>query len=1009
MSNTPKHLNIIQINMARSAAVNDQVLDYCLRNSIDIALLQEPYTNRGKLTGFEVQPMRCFLSKGSPRRGQPRYIDYGAAIVVFNPDLRLFAPQTDNVENFVSVDVDNGPNNTFTLISGYFKYRQPTILHVSRLESLLEATRNPVLIALDSNAFSTRWYSRINDARGAIVEDFIAEQQLICHNRRSPHTTFHGARGRTNIDITLSSIGLANCVGDWVVIPDETSSDHNIIRWTLDVTLLNPTRKPSRFSPQRADWDLFRSSFLLRLNAVINPQLSVNEAAEHITRSIVQSANLAIPKSTRRTKISPPWWNRELSTARRELKSHSRALKRADTVQTRTTYNTCRNKFTNALRKAKRASWRLFCTSGGHEVWGKVYKWLRKTNTVTTTPTCLTKTDGSTTTTLDETIEYMLNSLIPNDVNYEPPPSTAGTPPFARTTYTPEELHRDLSGMAPSKAPGLDCITVKMIKMILPYITQPLVNLINKCLAEGTFPDSWKNADVVAILKAPDRNKSRPNSYRPISLLPALSKPLEKAINNRLLAETSPRLSNRQFGFTKNRSTEDAISNLITWCQSRREKHVLTVFLDISGAFDNLNWTALLKDLNDLGASQGTIAIIRDYLLNRTATLTLGGASKKIQLTRGCPQGSILGPSLWNSTMEALLRTAYPEHVNVQAYADDIAVSVAADTRIRLINLMSDALVPVSNWGHLRGLKFSSAKSEALIMKGGLEPGFTIPFGDNRIRSKPVAKYLGIWISSNICFNHHIDTVCRSSIDVFTKLRGTFGHNWGMKKENLLMLYKCVFLPKICYGARFWANASSSSVNRRKLYAVQRRTLLGITGAYKTVSTDALQVLAGTLPLDLEVKLMAAKKASAHLPFYEARTINEAAKNDAINEWQQRWTSSSKGRWTFGFFPSISDRLKQPIWLNHYVSQFLTGHGDFREKLASFHLVPSPLCPCGDGNESVEHVLFSCRRFIAQRQRLELACHRAGHLWPCPLSTLVSSKSLYTALVTFSHLVLERK
>lgn len=602
----------------------------------------------------------------------------------------------------------------------------------------------------------------------------------------------------------------------------------------------------------------------------------------------------------------------------------------------------------------------------------------------------------------------MLNCLIPNDANFTPPQRPVGIPPFEHTPYTLEELKVDIAGMATGKAPGLDCITVEMLKIVLQHISLPLVNLIDKCLVEGKFPDSWKNADVVAILKSPDKDKTKPNSYRPVSLLPVVSKLAEKAIISRLLMETSPNMSGKQFGFTKNRSTDDAIANLVNWCRFRREKYVLTVFLDISGAFDNLDWSALLRDLADLGASQGIIAIVRDYLINRTATLTLGGSSKKVQLSRGCPQGSILGPTLWNTTMEALLKTDYPNQVNIQAYADDIAISVAANTRTHLISSMSDALVPISSWGRQRGLKFSASKSEALVMKGSLEPGFTIPFGEDRIKSKQVAKYLGIWLDQKLSFNHHIEVISRSSSDLFTKLKGTFGHNWGMKKENLILLYKSVYLPKICYGSRFWANSTTSLANRKKLYSSQRRTLLGITSAYRTVSTEALQVISGTLPLDLEIQLTALRKNSANLPPAKALATMEAAKSAAITEWQHRWTNSSKGRWTFAFFPDIATRLQQPIWLNHHLSQFLTGHGDFREKLASLHLTPSPLCECGSGNESAEHVIFHCPRTLFSRQRLELAVLRAGNLWPCQVKILVSSKNLYEAFEKFAVEALTR-
>jgi len=84
---TETTLRIVQLNMGRASAVSDQLLEFCQRTRIDVALLQEPYTNRGKLPGFEVAPYRCFLAKATCRAGRPEYSDVGAAIVVFNPNL----------------------------------------------------------------------------------------------------------------------------------------------------------------------------------------------------------------------------------------------------------------------------------------------------------------------------------------------------------------------------------------------------------------------------------------------------------------------------------------------------------------------------------------------------------------------------------------------------------------------------------------------------------------------------------------------------------------------------------------------------------------------------------------------------------------------------------------------------------------------------------------------------------------------------------------------------------
>lgn len=143
-----------------------------------------------------------------------------------------------------------------------------------------------------------------------------------------------------------------------------------------------------------------------------------------------------------------------------------------------------------------------------------------------------------------------------------------------------------------------------------------------------------------------------PKSYRPVSLLPVMGKIVEKAINIRLQEQKGLNLSGKQYGFTKGKSTH-AVENLLTWSALRPEKNVITVLLDITGAFDNLAWPALQSDLQELGATQHMQKWISEYLYGRTSTMAIGGVTKTVRVTKGCPQRSILGPVLWILTMEA--------------------------------------------------------------------------------------------------------------------------------------------------------------------------------------------------------------------------------------------------------------------------------------------------------------------------------------------------------------------
>lgn len=449
----------------------------------------------------------------------------------------------------------------------------------------------------------------------------------------------------------------------------------------------------------------------------------------------------------------------------------------------------------------------------------------------------------------------------------------------------------------------------------------------------------------------------------------------------------------------------------MSWHGSRSafDKHTMAIFLDISGAFDNLSWEKLFGDLELLGASDGTIAITKSYLINRDATLTLGGASSKVILSKGCPQGSIFGPLLWNASMETLLSSALPVYANIQAYADDIAVSIFARSR-RLLKVRSGIIQDkILEWGNQRGLTFSHKKSTAMILNSSLVPGFRIPFGENHITVKPNAKYLGVWLDQELNYKKHIEELQCKNFDLFTRLRGTIGSSWGTSQTNAKRIYEACFIPKIFYGISFWANTATTSYGRKRLLQLQRRPLIGMSAAYNTASTMALQVITGTLPLDLEAESQAVIRESRRLPYVDQMRIRNEKREELITRWEARWSNSTKGRWTFEFIPSVKTKISTPIWINHRLVQMLTGHGNFRAKLYQFRLVETEVCSCNTAPETAKHVLFECPNWAIPRQKLEMCVARRGHLWPCSPSVFLSSKALYEALDEFVQIALSRQ
>lgn len=165
-------------------------------------------------------------------------------------------------------------------------------------------------------------------------------------------------------------------------------------------------------------------------------------------------------------------------------------------------------------------------------------------------------------------------------------------------------------------------------------------------------------------------------------------------------------MSSLQYGCIKGKGTSNAIRDLIAWHQNSPAKHQVAILLDISGAFDNLQWGKLHEDLEKLGCSLPTRLITKSYLKNRSSSIPFCGKRKTVKLTKGCPQGSIFGSVLWNATMNDLLSTGLPEYSRTQAYADDIAVSVVAQTRKQLIESSTRILNVVKILGNNKRTHF---------------------------------------------------------------------------------------------------------------------------------------------------------------------------------------------------------------------------------------------------------------------------------------------------------------
>lgn len=319
----------------------------------------------------------------------------------------------------------------------------------------------------------------------------------------------------------------------------------------------------------------------------------------------------------------------------------------------------------------------------------------------------------------------LLDSLFPDDtgpLDLRDHLPTLNLPlDVATRRWTKDEILAVLETTPKRKAPELDRIDAAMVHSLLesPFFLDTFHSLVNACLTHSYFPSLWKTGLVRALQKQPDKDPGAASSYRPICLLPILGKALERLVVRRL----KPVLlhpdfaSSWQFGFRKGRSAEDAIFRVRQIVDAFPQKYALGILFDATAAFNHLWWPSIFTELSHRECPADLAYLIASYLLDRTVILK-GNFNSCSELSKGCPQGSILGPNLWNLVMGSLLRTLTRNAISFVAYADDLLVIVSGDSRPEIEDCAQEATNIVSNWVTEHRLLLSTSKTILGELKG---------------------------------------------------------------------------------------------------------------------------------------------------------------------------------------------------------------------------------------------------------------------------------------------------
>ena len=386
-------------------------------------------------------------------------------------------------------------------------------------------------------------------------------------------------------------------------------------------------------------------------------------------------------------------------------------------------------------------------------------------------------------------------------------------------------VEKELRKIKRNKATGLDDLPPTFLKDTARVIAKPVQYVINLSIQTGIVPDIWKSAKITPIFKSGAADL--PGNYRPISVLPILSKILERAVHTQLIdyLERNTLLSNKQFGYRKQRSTEIATTIFVD--QVRKEidqgKFVGAVYIDLSKAFDTIGHSVLLEKLQGYGLHGMELNWFRDYLFKRSQRVCINGEMSSVQfISCGVPQGSILGPLLflifYNDFYEYLM------HCETFIFADDTVIYFADKDLAVVENTLNKDLKSVFKYFTENDLVINLGKGKTESMVFGTSKrlvngrDLNLTFDNAKVCSTKIYKYLGVKLDSALTLNTNFDEAYKkasSRLSMLWRLRSS------LTTKAASVTYTAMIQPLLTYCSL--VNVDLCQTKLRRLESIDRR------------------------------------------------------------------------------------------------------------------------------------------------------------------------------------------
>lgn len=620
--------------------------------------------------------------------------------------------------------------------------------------------------------------------------------QLIVTPTRVTKTT------ETALDLVfVNNPDLVKCSG---VMPcDPISTDHEAVYCHFDIdtprdpqiqfeyrnldNLQNSGLEQFQRDLQQADWHVLYTTEDIDLKVRLFNNTILSTFNKHCST-----------QKKRKGKSRPGWLTFNLKKIINLKNKAYREFKKSPTIQKKTYYLDLKNYLSTAIKKEKKAFYSSQFTSlnnenNSSEFWNKIKKHNIFRKASSNIPNALINPDVINKKFLTSIPKTTINQDLLGKFNN----NTFVSEPFNLKLVTQNDILRSLYEIK-SNAIGYDNISARMLKMCVPHCLSPLTNIINSCLEAGTVPELWKKALITPIPK-----KTNPTiaDLRPISILPATSKILEKIVKSQMVQylEVNNILPKFQSGFRKGYGCSTALLRITSDITQIIDQGGCcpSVLVDMSKAFDSLNIGLLLAKLKFYNLEYNNF--FKSYLTGRSQAVRLNDELGNLLVSHfqpvetGVPQGSILGPLLF-SVFTADVQNVI-KHSLYHMYADDIQIYLPCSTKdlVESVDKINDDLNNISDWSEHNSLLINPQKTQAILFsKNVIETNdLNIHVNGTVVDWQEKVKNLGLYMDINFKFDFHINNICKQA---YFKLKTIYEYKYILPEETKKRLTESLVL-----------------------------------------------------------------------------------------------------------------------------------------------------------------------------------------------------------------------